>query len=83
MVAHAFNPSTQESKAGGSLWVQGQQGLHTELQDSQGHTVKPWLKNKSTPYKLNVKITLKLHSYKYIYTNVPIYLPYSQYTTVH
>ena len=40
VVVHAFNPSTRESEAGGSLssrlaW------LHREFQDSQGYTEKP------------------------------------------
>ena len=43
MVAHTFNPSTQEVEAGRSLWVQGQPGLQSELQDSQDYTVKPYL----------------------------------------
>ena len=34
MVAHAFNPSTWEAEAGGSLSVQDQPGLHSEFQDS-------------------------------------------------
>lgn len=47
---HAFNCSTQrpeaETKAGGSLWVQGIPGLYWEFQTSQGWTVKTCLKNK-------------------------------------
>jgi hypothetical protein len=36
MVAHAFNPSTGEAEAGGSLWVQSQPGLlQSEFQDIQ------------------------------------------------
>jgi hypothetical protein len=38
MVVHAFNPSTQEEEAGG---FQGQPGLQSEFQDSQGYTEKP------------------------------------------
>jgi hypothetical protein len=37
VVAHAFNPSTQEAEAGGFL------SLQSEFQDSQGYTVKPCL----------------------------------------
>jgi hypothetical protein len=40
MVVHAFNPSTWEAEAGGSLWVRGQPGLQSEFQDSQGYTEK-------------------------------------------
>lgn len=30
MMAHAFNPSTLKTEAGGSLWVLGQPGIHSE-----------------------------------------------------
>jgi hypothetical protein len=46
VVAHAFNPSTQEAEAGGFLSLQP--GLQSEFQDSQGYTEKPCLKNKQT-----------------------------------
>jgi hypothetical protein len=39
----ACNPSTWEAEAG----VQGQPGLQSEFQDSQGYTEKPCLKNKN------------------------------------
>jgi hypothetical protein len=42
MVAHAFNPSTQEAEAE-DFWVPGQPGLQSEFQDSQGYTEKPCL----------------------------------------
>ena len=54
MVAHAFNPSTQEAEAGDTQWVQGQPGLQSEFQNSQDcNTEKPCLekqkaKNKQT-----------------------------------
>ena len=35
MVAHTFNPSTQKAEAGGSLWIQGQPGLQSEIQEGQ------------------------------------------------
>ena len=31
-MAHAFNPSTQEGEAGGTLLVRGQPDLHMEFQ---------------------------------------------------
>ena len=34
MVVHAFNPSTLEAEAGGSLKVQGQPYLQSEFQNS-------------------------------------------------
>jgi hypothetical protein len=46
MVVHAFNPSTQEAEAGGSL-SSGQPGLQSEFQDSQGYTEKPCLGKKN------------------------------------
>jgi len=35
-VAHDFNPTTQKAEAGNNLWVQGQPGLQSKIQDSQG-----------------------------------------------
>jgi hypothetical protein len=46
VVGHAFNPSTREAEAGGSLWVKTQSGLQSEFQDSQGYTEKPCLRRK-------------------------------------
>jgi hypothetical protein len=43
VVAHAFNPSTQEQRQEDFLsdfWVWGQPGLQSEFQDSQGYTEK-------------------------------------------
>jgi hypothetical protein len=42
MGVYPFNTSTQETEAGGS-WVQGQPGLQSKFQDSQGYTEKPCL----------------------------------------
>ena len=53
MVAHTFNSSTQEAKAGGFLWVHGQPGLHGEFQMSQGYTQNPVSKNQVN--KINMK----------------------------
>lgn len=41
---HAFNPHTWETEAGGSLEIQGQPSLHSELQASQGYIKRPCLK---------------------------------------
>jgi hypothetical protein len=43
VMAHNFNPSTWEAEAGG---VQGQPGLQSKFQDSQGYLEKPCLKIK-------------------------------------
>jgi hypothetical protein len=43
VVAHAFNPSTRESEAGGFMSSRGQPGLQSEFQDSQGYIEKPCL----------------------------------------
>ena len=52
VVAHAFNPSTREAEAGGSLWVRGQPGLQ-ELVPGQAPkiTEKPCLKKKKKKKK--------------------------------
>jgi hypothetical protein len=44
MVAQAFNLSTRKAEVGGVLRVQGQPGLQSEFQDSQGYGIKPCLK---------------------------------------
>jgi hypothetical protein len=46
VVAHTFNPSTWRQRRV-DFWVQGQPGLQSEFQDSQGYTEKPCLKNKN------------------------------------
>jgi hypothetical protein len=45
VVVHAFNPSTWEAEAGGSLSL----GLQSEFQDSEGYTEKT--KNKTKQNK--------------------------------
>lgn len=84
-MADTFNPNSQETEATGSLWVQGQCGLHSELQDSQSFVETPCLK-KHHPYpyqkKKPKKLQLKPHATKqetkhvcstiYIYSLVPV-----------
>ena len=57
MSVYDFNPNTWEAEAGGSLWVQEQPGLCSELQDSQGHTVRLFQEkdNNNQTQKVNVK----------------------------
>ena len=55
-MAHSFNPSTKEAEAGRSLWVQGQPGLQSEFQDSQGYTEKPCLEKPNNQTKQNQNI---------------------------
>jgi hypothetical protein len=43
VMAHAFNPSTWGVEGQADFWVQGQPGLQSEFQDSQGYTEKPCL----------------------------------------
>ena len=43
MVAYTFNTNTKEAEEV-DFWVQGQPGLHSEFQDSQGYIVRPCLK---------------------------------------
>ena len=45
VLAHTFNPSAQEAKAGRSL--NSMSGLQKELQDSQGYTEKPYLEKQT------------------------------------
>ena len=45
-LANSFNHGTRKSEASGSLGIQGQPGLQTEFQDSQGYTDRPWRKTK-------------------------------------
>jgi hypothetical protein len=51
--AHAFDPSTLEAEAGGFLWVQGQPGLQSKFQDSQGYIKKPCLQKEKERKKSN------------------------------
>jgi hypothetical protein len=55
VVAQTFNPSTWEAEAVRSLWVQGQPGLQSEFQDSQGYTVKPYLEKPKVEEKKKKK----------------------------
>jgi hypothetical protein len=59
VVAHAFNPSTQETEADGSLWVRDQPGLQSEIQDSQGYKEKHCLEPYPPP-----QIMLLMQVYK-------------------
>ena len=60
VVAHTFNPSTQEAEAGESLWVQGQPGLQKwvpgQAPKLQRNPVsKKQNKNKTRHYGIHVK----------------------------
>ena len=59
MVAHAFNPSTREAEAGGSLWVWGQPGLQELVpgQESKA-TEKPCLEKSEKKKKLKSIIAI-------------------------
>jgi hypothetical protein len=46
-MVHAFDTSTWETEAGGSLWVQGNRGLKSEFQDTQGY-IEQYCLNKQT-----------------------------------
>ena len=37
---HGIKPSTYEAEIGGSLWVWGQPGLHSEFQENQSYIVR-------------------------------------------
>lgn len=55
MMAHTFNLTTWEAKAGGSLWIQGPQSV---FQDSQGYAVRPYLKKQKQKPSNNIKMML-------------------------
>jgi hypothetical protein len=50
VVALAFNPSTQEAEQV-DFWVQGQPGLQSEFQNSQGYTEKSCLEKQNEKKK--------------------------------
>lgn len=43
MAVYAFNPTIWEAEAGGSLCLLGQPGLHSGLQVTQSHIIRPCL----------------------------------------
>lgn len=52
VVLHAFNTSALETEAVGSLWGQGEPGLHSEFQDRlQSYPEKPCVKKKKNKSK--------------------------------
>ena len=53
-VVHAFDPSTWEVEAGGSLLIQGQPVLQSEFQDIQDHTEKVCAEKKIISIKKNL-----------------------------
>ena len=54
-MAYTFDPSTQEEEADRSLWIQGQTGLQSEFQDSQGCVVRPVSKKKKKKKKKKIE----------------------------
>ena len=48
MVVHAVSPSISEAEEGVLLRVQGQLGLHNELQDNQDYIMRPCLSQSVT-----------------------------------
>lgn len=52
MVMPTFNLSIQEAKADGSLWIQAQPSLHSEVQATQSNIIRlPQKKKKKTERK--------------------------------
>jgi hypothetical protein len=50
-MAHASNLNAWKAEAGPSLWVQGQPGIQSEFQDSQGYVERPYLKTQNNNNK--------------------------------
>lgn len=50
VMAHSFNPGTQERETGRALWVWGQSGLHRKFQVNQNYVEKPYLKKKANKH---------------------------------
>jgi hypothetical protein len=51
MAVHTFNTSTREAEAGESLEVEGQPGLQSKFQNTQGYKKKPCLKSPTSPFQ--------------------------------
>jgi hypothetical protein len=54
VIAHVFNPSTREAQRQADFWVQGQPGLQSEFQDSQGYIEKLCLKKTKNKTKKKI-----------------------------
>ena len=56
----------------GSLWIQGQPGLHSEFQDSQGYTEKHCLKNKNKTKQKDgtMKIRIQMTMFEEIFKEI-------------
>jgi hypothetical protein len=53
VVVRTFNPTTQEARLGGSLWVWGQPGLQSEFQNNQSYTEGKLCLSKAKQNKTN------------------------------
>lgn len=59
ILAHVFNPRTQEAEASQLLWFWGQSGLQSKSLDSQGYKGKSCLTQaKQNKQKLNIAVLL-------------------------
>lgn len=68
----ACNPSTLDTEAGGSPWLQGHPGLHSEFQDNLGYRLRPGSKNpKSKQNALIPRCTLP--TFLLVYHNFPVF----------
>ena len=54
VVAHTFDPSTQETEAGGYLWIQSQPG-YRDRSKTANYTEKPCLEKTSKQNKIKDK----------------------------
>lgn len=64
MITQTFNSNAQEKEAGRSLGIQGQPGLYSDFQASQGYEVIPcqerWGINQDDVHTKNDPFTLRL-----------------------
>jgi hypothetical protein len=74
VVGHTFNPSTWEAETVGCLWTQGQPGLQSEVQDSQGYIEKTLSrKTKTTKVLCGIYLDVCVSVCAYVWMLVPVY----------
>lgn len=82
LMEHTFNTSTQETEAGGFLWIQYQLGLHSMFLVSYDYKVIPCLKtvNQWQCWVTETYILLNWYNYFYYHCLNVLFLIYPYYT---